>query len=174
MQRVLPAPLHLAKLTLTGCAITIGAFAETFLPFSHPVYRHGLAAMLWSVRLELLCVMLPLLCGLVLTYYNNHRLSSGVNHLCFTDDELEEARVFVNQPRLTWLQFLLFILFAIAWITLDPHKHREVSDGSIILLVAVNPLSYLRSTLRKAPGKSVSIDWNRMQPVHSDHWGQTN
>lgn len=172
MQRVQPTPLHLARLVILGSAIALVACAVTFLPFPEPLFHHGLAAMLWSVRLELLCAVLPLCAGLGCAYWNNHRLSSGINRLRFTEEELDEVRQLLKQP---WLRTSLLVstigLFALVVIMMASPSHTN--HWSIFFVLSMNPISYLRANLGKQPAAHTPIDWTISQPIHSDRWGQT-
>lgn len=172
MPRVLPTPLRLAKLELIGAFITLIALLGLYLPWNDTVVGHGMRMLLWSERFKLLFVVLPLLSGTALTYYNNHRLSSGVNHLRFTEDELDEARHFVNRPWVTSVQLITILVVGVL-LAVQSSVHTLARVSPVLFLMSTNPLNNLRSTLRKPLPKSAPIDWGRVQPIHSDHWGPT-
>ncbi len=170
MPRVSPTPLVLAKRTLLGSAIATIAYCGVFLPFPAPLREHGFAAMLWSERIELLTIMLPLLLGIGLSYGSLTLLSRGINRLRFTESQLEQARAFVQQPRLTGAFLVVFLtVTGLAIFDVMSNAHHN----AIIMLFTANPLNYVRSTLRRPISTTTGphIDWSKAEPLHSDHWG---
>ncbi len=157
-------PLRLVHLTVLGSALLAICFILDLLPLP----RLGTHARLFAGG----AAVLFLLAAFTLTMVNQQRLAFGVKKDVWNEDELSEARAWIDQRWLTtWQMSLLFAGLVFAFIRILFHWHGV--SGFIFLVLAGESISSLKATLRKPqPNKpGPAMDWTTTRPIHSDQWG---
>ncbi len=158
-------PLRLVRLTLVGSALLAVGFMFELIPGSPTGFYHLLV---WGA-----CALLLLGSAFTLSMVNQRRLRKGVKSGIWTEDQLLEARNFVEKRWMTALQMIsLFAALAFAFIRILFHWHG--ASEFLLLMLAGNNVTMLKSILRR-PSVATSvpcIDWSNANPIHSDQWGK--
>jgi hypothetical protein len=171
MPRPFPTPLRIVHLSLVGSMLTFLALGLVYLPYPQLLDHHGMLALLWSARWALLVPAIPFGCGVTLMIRNQSRLTTGVIRGVWTEEQLEAARLWVNQA---WLNRLLvgLSLLVIVLSAVPSSVHPRGFIGIYAFALILNPLTHLRATLSKPARRVGLIDFGSFKPIQSDHWGQ--
>ena len=143
-------------------------------PTTHPHLSDNipLAHALWLARYQLLCALVPLILGTFLGWRYSSFVVKGVRNGIWTEEQLEQARIWIESRPVTILQTAFILAFlAVLIAKIFDHHHGGSLSLSYTFIYALNPLSAMRRALRKPQTPTHPIDWGQLQPLHSDHWG---
>lgn len=149
-------PLRLAGWTALGSVVSVIGFASV------RAFRESLPALLACAALAL--------GGLVLVYYPTYQLRRGVENDRWSEEELGPLRRATEHPAWFAATFLLVIAMLASLVVVN--SHRPFFWGVFVLL---QPLSQLSSAVRRPPkaaGHAARLDWSKVPPLQSDHWGE--
>lgn len=152
------APVPLAAWTV------LGAFLATSSFLWGTTHRVG-----QSHPLLLVCAALVLL-GLVALYWGANRLRNGVGSEHWPAETVEPLRNVVRHPAWTVGTIVLLILLVLALVWRS--HHNAYFWGVFFLLQAQTQLSNALNRPRTRQGPEGFLDWSKVAPLQSDHWGE--
>lgn len=166
------SPKSLAILAIAGSALVASTW---FLGFVHIPRLQSNACSFWSVfwayRLRVAAFCLPVVAGFAIAFWAERKFSRGFRSFQWTEAELASTKSMVTQSFWVWSAWLV-LLAGILCAIVD----RHMRGGALIYMLTLPFQSVGRIRRLVAPAAPLSstvIDSRELQPIVSDHWGET-
>lgn len=157
-RNLLDSPIALVLLTCSGWALC----SLSFVGLGRHRGSHALGTVLVELGL--------MLAGTFCLYWSPYTLRDGVRNDRWPDAAVDPLRQVVDHVAWRWLIAALVVTMLIVMIV----KWRQSLYfwEVFFLLQAVTQLSSAFARPRQKPGSWARVDWTKIPPLHSDHWGE--
>lgn len=155
---MLDSPYRLTALTIAGCLLgTAGLLGSSV----HSIYN--------SLPRLMACVVFVVI-GMLGMYWASYTLRECVQNERWPPESITPFRRAVDHP--IWKCVMVLLVFAMLLILIQAEHHRGYFWCVFFLLQTQTQIGSAFVRPRRTGDAHAGIDWSKMAPLTSDHWGE--
>ncbi len=108
--------------------------------------------------------------GSIVMFKAGYDLREGIRNERWPEAEIVPLRRMVQHP--VWIACIVTLLVAMCAALLTARSHHRYFWAVFLLLQITTQLSNAISRPYEPPGVGGHIDWTKISPLHSEHWGE--